>query len=238
MMIVRSGNLIPKISPYNAGTVISNSNVFNNGGISGVGLSQNDIVDWVWIEIRSGSDDTLIVDDIAALAQRDGDVVAIDGTSDVTLRVLVGEYYVIVKHRNHLSAMTLNKIPLSVAATSVDFTTNTTATYGSNAQVQLSNEDMALWSGNVNNDIIVQYSGTTPDSPSILATVLNDAGNFLNSPTYSVNGYNMHDINMDRNTQYTGTTPDTPFILQNVLAHSRNFLNFSTYQIQEQLPEN
>jgi hypothetical protein len=133
--------------------------------------------------------------------------------------------------------MTSNKIPLSVAATSVDFTSGT-ATFGSNAQVLLSNGDMALWSGNVNGDIIVQYSGITPDSPSILSTVLNDPGNFLNFPTYTVNGYNMHDINMDGNTQYTGTTPDTPFILQNVLAHPGNFLNFSTYQIQEQLPEN
>lgn len=134
--------------------------------------------------------------------------------------------------------MTANKIPLSVVATSVDYTNNATATFGSNAQVQLSNGDMALWSGNVNNDIIVQYSGTTPDTPSILAAVLNDPGNFLNFPSYIVNGYNMHDINMDGNTQYTGTGPDTPYILQNVLAHSGNFLNFNTYEIEEQLPEN
>ncbi|QHI36714.1 hypothetical protein IMCC3317_20790 [Kordia antarctica] len=235
---LRSGNLIPKISPYDSGTVISNSNVFNNGGISGFGLSQNDIVDWVFIQIRSGSDDTLIVDDASALVQRDGDVVAIDGTSDVILRGLTGEYYVVIKHRNHLAAMTSNKIPLSVNPTSVNFTSSGTATFGSNAQVQLSNGDMALWAGNVNNDIIVQYSGTTPDTPSILSEILNDAGNFLNFPTYSLNGYNTHDVNMDGNTQYTGTAPDTPFILQNVLAHPGNFLNFSTYQIQEQLPEN
>ena len=234
---LRVGALIPTVSPYNAGDVISNSNVFNNGGISGSGLSQDNIVDWVWIEIRSGSDDTLIVDDISAIVQRDGDVVNLDGTSDVTLRGLVGEYYIVVKHRNHLATMTSNKIPLSVIATSVDFTINTTATYGTNAQVQLANGDMALWSGNVNGDTVVQYSGTTPDSPSILSEVLNDPGNFLNFPTYVVNGYNVHDVNMDGNTQYTGTTPDTPFILQNVLSHPENFLNFATYQIQEQLPE-
>ncbi|MFK7747278.1 MAG: hypothetical protein AB8B65_02695 [Kordia sp.] len=235
---LRTGNLIPKISPYDATDVISNSNVFNNGGISGTGLARENIVDWVWIEIRSGSDDTLIVDGTSALVQRNGEVVDLDGTSDVILRGFTGEYYVAVKHRNHLSAMTANKIALSVVQTDVDLTDNGTATFGTNARVQLPNGDMALWAGNVNNDTTVQYSGTTPDTPSILSEVLNNPGNFLNFPTYVVTGYNVHDINMDGNTQYTGTAPDTPILLQNVLAHPGNFLNFSTYQIQEQLPEN
>ncbi|WP_430411884.1 hypothetical protein [Kordia sp.] len=235
---LRTANIIPKVSPYDGSTAIPDSDVFNNGGISGSGSSQDNIVDWVLVEIRSGSDDTLIVDDTSALVQRDGDIVALDGTSDVIVRGLTGEYYIVVKHRNHLGVMTANKLPLSVTATNVDFTNSATGIFGTNAQVQLSNGDLALWSGNVNSDTVVQYSGTTPDSPSILSTVLNDAGNFLNFPTYVVNGYNVNDVNMDGNTQYTGTTPDTPLILQNILAHPGNFLNFSTYQIQEQLPEN
>ncbi|WP_156169112.1 hypothetical protein [Kordia jejudonensis] len=235
---LRAATMIPKQSPYDPSTNIVNSDVFNNGGISGSGTSQNNIVDWVWIEIRSGSDDTLVVDGTSALVQRDGSVVGLDGTSDVILRGLVGEYYIAIKHRNHLSAMAANKIPLSVTATIVDFTNSSTGMFGTNAQVQLANGDMALWAGNVNGDTAVQYSGTTPDAPSILSEVLNDPGNFLNFPTFVVNGYNVNDVNLDGNTQYTGTTPDTPFLLQNVLAHPGNFLNFSTYQIQEQLPEN
>ncbi|WP_298422015.1 hypothetical protein [uncultured Kordia sp.] len=235
---LRTGNLIPKVSPYDGLTAIPDSDVFNTGGISGVGLNQDDIVDWVWIEIRSNSDNTLIVDEASVLVQRDGDIVDLDGTSDVILRGLVGNYFITIKHRNHLASMTNNALPLSVVATNINFTSNATATFGSNAQVQLSNGDMALWSGNVNSDTVVQYSGTTPDSPSILSLVLNDAGNFLNFPTYVVTGYQVHDVNMDGDTQYTGTAPDTPILLQNVLAHPGNFLNFSTYQIQEQLPEN
>jgi hypothetical protein len=122
--------------------------------------------------------------------------------------------------------------------TIVNFTDSTFTTYGSNAQVQLSSSNMALWTGNVNGDNIIQYSGTNPDVPSILSEVLNDLGNFLNFPTHIVHGYNVHDINMDGKTQYTGIEPDSPIILQNVLMHPGNFLNFSTYQIQEQLPEN
>ncbi|WP_420574829.1 hypothetical protein [Kordia sp.] len=236
---LRAGNLIPKISPYNAGDIITDSNVFNDGGISGTGVPADNIVDWVWIEIRSSADNTLVVDGTSALVQRDGDIVALDGTSDVILRGLTGNYFITVKHRNHLGVMTQSTRALSVSpSAATDFTRNSTAVFGTNARVQLASGDMALWAGNVNGDTFVQYSGTTPDSPSILSEVLNDAGNFLNFPTYIVNGYNIHDINMDGNTQYTGTTPDTPILLQNVLAHPGNFLNFSTYQIQEQLPEN
>jgi hypothetical protein len=235
---LRSGNLIPKVSPYDAGDVIADSNVFNDGGISGTGAAADNIVDWVWIEIRSSSDNTVVIDQTSALIQRDGDIVDLDGTSDVILRGITGSYFVAIKHRNHLGTVTANVIPLSVTPSNVDLANSTTSTFGSNARVQLSNGDMALWAGNVNGDTIIQYSGTTPDSPSILSEVLNDAGNFLNFPTYIVVGYNSHDINMDGNTQYTGTTPDTPILLQNVLAHPGNFLNFSTYQILEQLPEN
>ena len=135
--------------------------------------------------------------------------------------------------------MSANPIALVEATTTiVNFTDSTFLTFGSHAQVQSTNNTMALWAGNVNGDDIIQYSGTNPDVPSILSEVLNASGNFLNFPTYIVSGYNTHDINMDGKTQYTGTEPDSPFILQNVLAHPGNFLNFSTYQIQERLPEN
>jgi hypothetical protein len=235
---LRSGNLIPKMSPYDPGDMVPDITVFNNGGISGSGAATDNIVDWVWIEIRSSSDNTVVIDQTSALIQRDGDIVALDGTSDVILRGITGNYFVAIKHRNHLGTVTANVIPLSVTANIVDLSNSSTGTFGTNARVQLSNGDMALWAGNVNGDTLVQYSGTTPDSPSILSEVLNDPGNFLNFPTYVVNGYNNHDINMDGSTQYTGTSPDTPILLQNVLAHPGNFLNFSTYQIQEQLPEN
>ncbi|MFK7749907.1 MAG: hypothetical protein AB8B65_16055 [Kordia sp.] len=137
--------------------------------------------------------------------------------------------------------MTSNTYNLSGTTSVVDFTDATNQiTFGTDAQTTfgMPSGSVGMWSGNGNNDALVQYSGTTPDAPSILSEVLNDSGNFLNFPTYVVAGYNAFDINMDGNTQYTGTTPDTPIILQNVLAHPGNFLNFSTYQIQEQLPEN
>jgi len=228
---LRSNNYIPTTSPY-ADNATVDASVFAVTG-------NNAIVDWVWIELRDANDNTKITASKSALLQRDGNVVALDGISTLLLSATPNNHYVVVKHRNHLGIMSANTIALSEATTTiVDFTSGAFSTFGANAQVQLATNTMALWAGNVNGDNTIQYSGTNPDVPSILSEVLNNAGNFLNFPTYIVNGYNIHDVNMDGKTQYAGTEPDTPFVLQNVLAHPGNFLNFSTYQIQEQLPEN
>ncbi|QRM89449.1 hypothetical protein FG167_09470 [Lacinutrix sp. WUR7] len=235
---LRVNGFIPLMSPYPDMRLINNSSVLNNGGALGTGLSNDDIVDWVWIEIRSDMDNTFIVDDKSALLQRDGDVVDIDGLSNIYLEGYTDPYYIVVRHRNHLSVMTQNPIALSVSPTFIDFTNSATATFGNNAQISLLSGANALWAGNVNGDSLIQYSGTTPDAPSILSEVLNDPGNVLNFPTFLATGYNVHDVDMNGNIQYTGTTPDTPFILQNVLAHPENVFNFSTHQIKEQLPEN
>lgn len=228
---LRSNNYIPTTSPY-ADNASVDASVFNVTG-------NNAIVDWVWVELRQENNVTKVVTSTSALLQRDGDIVALDGSSTLILNALQGNYHVVIKHRNHLSVLSANAITLSKNnTTTVNFTDSSITSFGTNAQVQLASTEMALWAGNVNGDNIVQYSGTNPDVPSILSEVLNDPGNFLNFPTYIVHGYNVHDITMDGKTQYTGTEPDSPFILQNVLMHPGNFLNFSTYQILEQLPEN
>ena len=230
---LRTGNDIPTTSPYADGATC-NTAVFTATG--------NDaIVDWIWVELRDATTNTTILDSQSALLQRDGDVVGVDGTSSLVFNLAADNYYVVLKHRNHLGIMTNATVSLSGTTTVVDFTdANNQITFGANAQTTFGVPSgvVTMWAGNVNGDDIVQYSGTTPDAPGILSEVLNASGNFLNFPTYVLDGYTVHDVNMDGNAQYTGTTPDTPFILQNVLAHPGNFLNFSTYQIQEQLPEN
>ncbi|WP_298516973.1 hemagglutinin protein [uncultured Kordia sp.] len=230
---LRVGSYIPSTSPYGDGLMIQSGVLAETGN--------NAIVDWVFVELRDAMTNTTVIASQSALLQRDGGVVGVDGMSDLKFNIPEGNYYVVVKHRNHLAIMTAATVALSSTVEIVDFTnSNNQITFGSNAQTVfgMPNNIVAMWTGNVNADTIVQYSGTTPDTPSILSEVLNDPGNFLNFPTYTISGYNMHDVNMDGNTQYTGTMPDTPFILQNVLSHPGNFLNFSTFAIIEQLPEN
>ena len=230
---LRIAGIVPTTSPY-SDNATCDAAVFNTTGT-------NAIVDWVWVELRDATDNTMIKDSKSALLQRDGDIVDTDGISTIEFTIVSGNYYVSIHHRNHLAIISNNTFALSKTVTTVDFTDgHNQITHGSNAQTTfgMQNGIVAMWTGNANEDTVVQYSGTSPDTPNILSEVLNAAGNFLNFPTYTISGYNENDVNLDGNTQYSGTNPDTPFILQNVLAHPGNFLNFSTYQILEQLPEN
>ena len=73
-----------------------------------------DIVDWVLIELRTGTASGTKVGTRAAFLKSDGTIVDIDGTSPVRFAGLTeGNYYVVVRHRNHLAIMSANAIPLS-----------------------------------------------------------------------------------------------------------------------------
>ncbi len=72
----------------------------------------NAIVDWVILELRAGNDSTQVVATRAALLQRDGDVVDTDGQSPVAFGgITAGNYFLSIKHRNHLGVMSAHALP-------------------------------------------------------------------------------------------------------------------------------
>ncbi|MFZ4543656.1 MAG: fibronectin type III domain-containing protein [Saprospiraceae bacterium] len=91
----------------------------------------NSIVDWVFLELRSGTPGaTTVVQTRAALLQKDGDIVSTNGVSPVSFTGLPASYYVAVRHRNHLGFRTENLIPLSNSVTNLNFTDNSVPLYG------------------------------------------------------------------------------------------------------------
>ncbi len=64
------------------------------------------IVDWVFVQLRDKNDDQSVIATRSGLLQRDGDIVDLDGIHGLRFpEVSVDDYYVVVQHRNHLSAM-------------------------------------------------------------------------------------------------------------------------------------
>ncbi|MEM9679375.1 MAG: BspA family leucine-rich repeat surface protein, partial [Bacteroidota bacterium] len=227
---LRVAGLLPTTSPYADGLTTTFS----------TGEPNNNIVDWVWVELRDKTDNTIIIEGQSALLQRDGDVINTNGNGSLTFTVPTDDYYVVIKHRNHLGIMSSSAITLSSnVTTTVDFTNGSVSTFGTDAQTTFGMPVgiQAMWAGDANSDGIVQYSGGFPDTPGILSFVLNDGANFLGLPTHVASGYSNNDINMDGNTQYTGANPELPFILQNVISYPGNFLGLSTWPIEEQLPD-
>lgn len=93
-------NLIPFKEPYN---------VDNKTSI----ISKANMVDWVVVQIRSAINSTTILGEQTGLLRSDGVVVDKDGSSPLSFDLAPGNYYVAIKHRNHLSVMTGTAIALN-----------------------------------------------------------------------------------------------------------------------------
>ena len=83
----------------------------------------NNIVDWVLVELRETDSGSAVISKSAFL-HKDGRIVNDDASSGVIeLSASSGDYYIVIKHRNHLAVMSANKVSLN-SSTSVlyDFT--------------------------------------------------------------------------------------------------------------------
>lgn len=167
------------------------------------------IVDWVVVELRDATDATLILASQSALVQRDGDVVATDGSSPITFSEPPGSYHIALLHRNHLGVMTFAPVALGDAPTDLDFTLASTATYGTEARKDI-NGTQLLWSGDVTFNGAVKYTGSGNDRDPILQAL----GGVV--PTATISGYQQEDVNMDGTVKYTGAANDRDPILQNI----------------------
>ncbi|HQW88124.1 MAG TPA: fibronectin type III domain-containing protein, partial [Flavobacteriales bacterium] len=139
----RQGGL-PLTEPYSAtGHVLTGATTTTTQVLAVTGA--NAITDWVLVELRSATTPAQVLEARAALVQRDGDVVAVDGTSPLGFCLAAGSYHVAVRHRNHLGVMTAQPIALNGTATALDLSVSTTATWGSNAR-KSANGRTLLWS--------------------------------------------------------------------------------------------
>ncbi|NJN34382.1 MAG: hemagglutinin protein, partial [Saprospiraceae bacterium] len=168
----------------------------------------NAIVDWVQVQLRSAASTAVATQ--AALIQRDGDIVALDGTSALEFAQAPANYFVNVLHRNHLGVMTSAAVALSTATNTIDFTVSGTATYGSDAQSTVG-AYRAMWAGDASGDKILKYSDTYNDNDR--AAILTQLG--VTKVTARVkNGYFREDVNMDGKVKYSGINNDRIIILK------------------------
>ncbi|MDZ7721806.1 MAG: choice-of-anchor Q domain-containing protein [candidate division KSB1 bacterium] len=159
----------------------------------------DDIVDWVLVELRSTTDGAAVASKSAFL-RKDGLVVGDDGTTTaIEMTAAPGNYYLVIKHRNHLTVMSDEKHTLSVGlSTLYDFTMDESSAfdkyYGGDAAV-LETSVYGMYGGETNNTGTI----TTADK----APVVND----LNK-----SGYHTTDTNFSG----TITTADKALIVENL----------------------
>jgi hypothetical protein len=185
-------------------------------GVFGVfsATSNDAIVDWVFVQIHDAVTGN-VVSTRAALLQRDGDVVETDGVSPVNMAGnAAGNYYVSVRHRNHLGVRSLNNFALAkTATTGYDFTTGLGQAFAgavaNNPMAALTpTASFGLWGGDATGNKQTRYSGGGNDQNQLLNVTL--GGNVGGS----INGtYHRSDLNMNGRVSYSGGANDQNILL-------------------------
>ena len=261
---LRAKDMIPLTEPYTGikildslGTLVSAFEHTGDGGgekttTAALGdFGDNSVVDWVFVEIRSGIKLDSIISTRSALLQKDGDVrdsrpagdslkADADGYAYLTFdSTLAGEYYVSVRHRNHLGVMTSEAGLLSPLVTRIDFTDMNTNALGIHPmKVNLDSTEQFMWAGDVTSDRRVIYQGPGNDVDEMFFRVIADPGNVDQLDNYIVDGYYRTDYNLDGNTIFQGPNNDRQMLIFNSILqfpdNQRKFL--ANYVILEQLP--
>ncbi len=114
----------------------------------------NAVVDWVFLELGAPDDPSVILATRSALLLANGKVVDLDGASPVFFSgIPAGNYYVVARHRNHLTVMTPGTLSaLSYISVSHDFTTGSAFGNlgGPNAQKMVSPGIFGLYACDLN----------------------------------------------------------------------------------------
>jgi hypothetical protein len=223
---LRSAGLIPAQHPYGGAPWFHDgSEELESFALQTTG--PNAIVDWVLVELRAQGAPQQVVARRAGLLQRDGDIVDTDGVGPLTfLAVPIANYHVAVLHRNHLGVMTQDALFIDGLQATVDLSSASLATYGSNARKALSggNSPMGLWAGDISADEQIKYVGESNDRDRILLAI----GGIV--PTNTVPGYLPEDITLDGQVKYVGEGNDRDLVLLNIGG------TIPTATIQGQLP--
>lgn len=210
---LRVAGLIPTAEPF---TGLGFTHVGGGGGetltpslLTVTGATA--IVDWVLVELRSAGNPAIVVATRSALLRRNGQVVSSTG-AELQFASPSGNYFVAVRHRNHLGCVTAASVALTSTSTPVDFTQSATATWGTEAR-KTYNTTMLLWMGNGLRDgehSQLKYTGTLNDRDPILTAIGGSV------PTATMSGYLLTDHNLDGVVKYTGTANDRDPILTNI----------------------
>jgi hypothetical protein len=122
---LNSTTLIPLSQPYN-------TSPWNYAGTESVTSIPQNVVDWVLVELRSS--EITVAEIRAAFLKNDGALVDLDGSSNIKFpSTPEGEYYVVIRHRNHLPIMTANKVGINFSPELYDMRTDLSKAYGTNA---------------------------------------------------------------------------------------------------------
>ncbi|MBK9016574.1 MAG: hypothetical protein IPM82_22250 [Saprospiraceae bacterium] len=196
-------------------------------------------VDWMLVELRGLDNAGEVLGYSTVILQRDGDVVNEDGDSVIVFPGLNdGDYYVSIRHRNHLGIMTNAPVNLTINdPLLVDFSDPNFPVKGGSLAGRSVNGKRTMWGGDFNEDGKIIYQGPYNDVFYLFSRVLADENNMTNLANFIVPGYDSHDFNLDGLVIYQGPYNDRGLLLFNsILAHTGNGSLLANYIVLDLIP--
>jgi hypothetical protein len=167
--LLKSNGLLPLTSPFTEDPVH-------------VTAIPDSITDWILVQLRQSTNGAAVASQ-SCLLSRNGYVISASGQRSLSFQVAAKSYYIVLRHRNHVSIMSAVAVALnSSLATFYNFTDSAARTYGANGSKQIAGGIWGLWCGDVDQDKVI----TTRD----YVRWFNDKRNGLG-------GYQATDINCD-----------------------------------------
>lgn len=203
-----TNNILPLSDPYRTADYIASFPQVDNASPESIAASvlnntanvENNIVDWVFVELRTNATPSAVVQTRSALIQRDGDIVDIDGVSPLYFKKLdPANYNISVKHRNHLGIRTASASSLNLTQPVASLNMSTGAANHLNSfAAPLAGGLFGLWGGNANKNTNTRILG---------ADAVASDFEFLKAELGGLaikNGYFSADVNMNRNARILG----------------------------------
>ncbi len=243
-----------KYKHYNCGTLDQFSTIIDADALLSI-EGEDAIVDWVFVELRSASDSTIIVATRSGLVQRDGDVVDVDGELGLWFKDIPEEnYFVVVRHRNHFGTMTSTPKSVVELKTLIDFTLSSTGIfdfgeiaaydspellidytgYGQNPNNLT--DYLCLWAGDLDGNGVIGEFYNEDDLDIILNDVLMyDNVQNQGSPNTRLNfnkafGYAPGDMDMDSRSKYINPNDDKNYLSYAIRSYPNNLEGNNSYK--------
>ena len=167
---------------YNAGTM---STVLNSmipltdpygNGVTLLSIPAT-AVDWIEVQLRNSSTPATIDKKYSFFVDNNGHILNTNGVVGPKLTGIVkAPYYIAVRHRNHLGAMTASTIDLTGTGPFAFNYSLGTGIYGTNAMKNIGGV-YALWAGDANGDGQIVFQGAGNDPTPVGNQVSSDPGN-------------------------------------------------------------
>ncbi len=145
-------SLLPLKQPFNRAP-------WNYAGKENTLAIPSNVVDWILVEARDATDNTIILEERAAFMLADGTVADMNGQVGINFYELTDgmDYYISIKHRNHLAVMSANSITLPNSITYA-FDNPSKVLGGSEQLKEVATGTYALAVGDFNSDGIISVA--------------------------------------------------------------------------------